>query len=641
MVWEDQRNGNSDIYAQRIDISGTVKWTVNGVAVCTADTTQFYPAVVSDGFGGSIIVWPDYRNAPGSDIYAQKLDKNGTPLWTADGIQVCGAAGDQSLTQITTDMAYGAIITWRDTRVGYAIYAQRVNGLGVVQWTTDGEAICTASGTHYEPQIVSDDSHGAIVTWRDGRGGSDTNIYAQRIDLDGLVQWTVDGEPVCTAAGPQENPQIVADGTGGAIIAWDDDRSLYADIYAQKIDQSGTVEWTADGVALCKAYYTQTDPYLCSDDAGGAIVTWRDLRETGNDSYAQRVERNGYRGFPAPDIEAIRDVPGDEGGVVNLSWYASRLDPWPNQLISHYTVWRAIDPVSVISVLDGEDLELSEAPRSLPFQAMSIVRRQSFAGQTFFWKLVTSVDAYYLDSYSEVVPTLFDSTETCTEYSYFQVIAHTDDPLVYWISAPDSGYSVDNLPPAQPQGLAGDPLFLPGGLLIFWNPNEEADLAHYTVYRGVDESFVPDENSRLGTPADTSLFDSEWGSYMLYFYKVTATDVHGNESLFALLRPEYITDVDSDAILLRNGLSQNVPNPFNPSTRIAYSVEEGGRLMLRIFDVSGRLVRVLANEWRTPGLYSEVWDGRDDAGHAVASGVYFYQVRIGAYSQTRRMVLIR
>jgi hypothetical protein len=88
-------------------------------------------------------------------------------------------------------------------------------------------------------------------------------------------------------------------------------------------------------------------------------------------------------------------------------------------------------------------------------------------------------------------------------------------------------------------------------------------------------------------------------------------------------------------------LDQNVPNPFNPVTQITFSVTKPGKVVLRIYDIAGRHLRALADGWREPGVYSEVWDGRDDAGKQLSSGVYFYRLDAGDFVATRTMVLLR
>lgn len=88
-------------------------------------------------------------------------------------------------------------------------------------------------------------------------------------------------------------------------------------------------------------------------------------------------------------------------------------------------------------------------------------------------------------------------------------------------------------------------------------------------------------------------------------------------------------------------LGQNAPNPFNPVTRIPFELVRGGRVALEVFDVAGRRVRAVVDGVLPAGLHEASWDGRDDAGREVASGVYFYRMRTQGNSETRRMVLLK
>jgi hypothetical protein len=88
-------------------------------------------------------------------------------------------------------------------------------------------------------------------------------------------------------------------------------------------------------------------------------------------------------------------------------------------------------------------------------------------------------------------------------------------------------------------------------------------------------------------------------------------------------------------------LEQNFPNPFNPATRIPFELTRGGRVALSVFDVAGHRVRALLDQELPAGLHEAAWDGRDDAGQAVASGVYLYRMQAGTRTETRRMVLLK
>jgi len=90
-------------------------------------------------------------------------------------------------------------------------------------------------------------------------------------------------------------------------------------------------------------------------------------------------------------------------------------------------------------------------------------------------------------------------------------------------------------------------------------------------------------------------------------------------------------------------LAQNAPNPFNPATTISYGVSEGNsvHVTLKVYNIRGTLVRTLVDEVREPGTYSVFWDGKDEKGRQVASGVFFYRMQAGDFVQTRKMVLLK
>lgn len=88
-------------------------------------------------------------------------------------------------------------------------------------------------------------------------------------------------------------------------------------------------------------------------------------------------------------------------------------------------------------------------------------------------------------------------------------------------------------------------------------------------------------------------------------------------------------------------LQQNYPNPFNPETTIEFQTEKNGEVVLQVFDLRGSIVRTLVHANRAPGHYSVSWDGNDAAGRRVASGNYFYRLRVGEFTSVRRMILLK
>jgi hypothetical protein len=171
-----------------------------------------------------------------------------------DGVQLGTAKDEPYAPMIMTNGAGGAIVTWYDSQIlvdSTSIYAQLVDASGAVQWTANASALCATSGYRVYPNIASDGAGGAIVAWFDYRSSAGWDIYAQRVNQSGTAQWVTDGDTLCSAAGDQEYPSIVSDGVGGAIVAWQDARNGNADIYALRIGPGGVP--TAVGAAPAPA----------------------------------------------------------------------------------------------------------------------------------------------------------------------------------------------------------------------------------------------------------------------------------------------------------------------------------------------------------------------------------------------------
>ena len=300
----------TDVYAQRVDSTGAPQWGTEGVAVCTAQCDQFAPRLVSDGAGGAIITWQDLRNSPlcaTNDIYAQRVTVNGATPWGTDGVPVCLAFADQTSPDITSDGAGGAIIAWTDYRDSYPnnhIYAQRISAQGAAVWAQDGVVVCPSNEQPEQrtPRICSDGAGGAIIIWTDNRPSNFLDdIFAGHLDSQGNRTWDPWGVPICVAITGQDSPDIVPDGVGGAIITWSDSRNDLPyepydhDIYAQHVNATGDSLWAWNGVPVCTAWNDQTLPRITSDGAGGAVITWQDHRTYVDDIYAQHVNVSGQR----------------------------------------------------------------------------------------------------------------------------------------------------------------------------------------------------------------------------------------------------------------------------------------------------------------------------------------------------------
>ncbi len=337
VVWRDARNDNYDIYAQRVSSKGDMLWTPNGIAVCDHEAPQSKLAIVSDLNGGAIIVWGDTRNG-NQDSYAQRIDENGKKLWNPNGVEVCTDVALQDDFTVIPDGDGGVIVVWEDWRTGNQdIYAQKISAEGKVIWKQNGISVYSGEGDQYDPAIISDGEGGFIVVWWD-ISTPDWNIFAQRIDSKGDKVWD-SPIPVCTAQGNQGGPTIVTDGNGGAFCVWSDYRNdlnffTRAQLYAQHIAADGTTLWQKDGIPICELIVNQQQANCVSDGKGGFIVVWWDDRDIFADIYAQRLNVKGKvlwnrEGVPVCTEGGVQQIPmlvSDGAGGAIAYWLDYRED---------------------------------------------------------------------------------------------------------------------------------------------------------------------------------------------------------------------------------------------------------------------------------------------------------------------------
>lgn len=505
IAWVDKRNGaNGDIYAQRMDPYGHPLWTINGVAICTEADTQSNLSILADGSGGAIIAWMDYRPSPGGapDIYAQRINASGTTLWTADGVMVCGGPGIQEFPSMAPFGSGGAFVMWFDDRSGshHDVYAGRVTPVGFVP-DGNGVAITNTPALDEDPEAIVSVSPGALITWIDRRNGN-FDIYGARFSNTGLLLDPL-GIAICTDISDQYYQAGIPDGSGGAIVAWMDVR-LEA-TWAQRINSAGVVQWAANGVAIGSPLGSVilSTPQIVTDGAGGAIIAWPHYDGANLNLYAQRVNGAGGKLW-APSEVAICTATGSQqfgamvsdgaGGAI-MAWNDSRANP----------------------------------------------------------------DIYAQRVGSGAVAWTTDGVPVCTN------IAGQNQSVVV-----SDGQ---------------------GGAITVWTDARSADPSDIYALR-------------IGSNGN----------------RVTGV---GNTPPAAL------------AVLPAE------PNPFQGTTRFEVNLEESSQINVHVYDVNGRLVRSMETPQLAAGPRSVTFDARDDRGHPLAAGVYFARVEAAHASRVEKLVVLK
>jgi hypothetical protein len=301
-------------------------WPTCGRA-CYGDHT---PTICSDGAGGVFAAW---SLACGVSVLRLGASLEPAPGWPDSGVAVVGCTVWNPYAGICPDASGGAYVVWQGYPSGPSdLHIQHVTASGSLAsgWSLDGLVLSpypTLPGFS-RPYfgnfcaVVPDGQGGALVSWTDKRA-DDGDVYVTRVTPEGTIAdgWPRYGVGAGIADGTQQWPLVVADGSGGALVAWQDERNDpdFA-IYMNHVGSPGglAAPATAAGVLVSAGPGLRLIPRLASDGAGGAFIAWVDYRAGNPDIYAAHVQGDGGG---ATVIELLSAEPDTDG--VHLEWKVS------------------------------------------------------------------------------------------------------------------------------------------------------------------------------------------------------------------------------------------------------------------------------------------------------------------------------
>lgn len=323
-----------------------------------------------------------------------------------------------------------------------------------------------------------------------------------------------------------------------------------------------------------------------------------------------------------PYISMVSDVGNDQGRQARLTWERSGYDAGGDTVdVTGYGVYRRQD-AHLEAMKKGSESTLRDG-------------RLSSAPLAQGWDYVGGVPARGDSIYQFVAPTLCDSTDDGICWSVFMVSAETADPLTYFDSDPDSGYSIDNLAPAPPPGLT-----MPSATALAWEEVPDADFDYYSVY-GSLQDHLDGTATLIGYTIDTG---KDITGHVYDYYHVTAADFSGNEGEESSVNNVFAAVPGlpgQDDIPTAFALKRNRPNPFSTTTVIAFDLPEDTNARITIYDTHGRLIKRLTDSSYEAGRHAVTWAGEDDRGNKAAPGVYFVRMETGAFEDMKKVMLLR
>jgi hypothetical protein len=288
IVWQDQRNDGFDVYAQRLNPSGDMLG-VNIMVNNQLTGDQKYPSLAFGPSGNFIVVWQDTRDG-NRDVYAQKFnflgDNQGSNFKVNDDL------GTKPQIEPQVDFSTKIVVVWEDERSDERdILAQLLD--------TDCQFINTnfkinddlTTSIQQRADVTSDDNGNFVVVWQDKREGN-YDIYAQRFDSSGNFldsNFKINDD---TGTSLQNFPKVTSDSLGTFVVVWQDKRNGDEDVYAQIYDGEGEKIGENFRVNDDSGDAYQGRPSIAMDQMGNFVVAWVDKRNQDKDIYAQRYDFN-------------------------------------------------------------------------------------------------------------------------------------------------------------------------------------------------------------------------------------------------------------------------------------------------------------------------------------------------------------
>jgi hypothetical protein len=252
------------------------------------------PAITGDGAGGVFAAARHIHNGD-KGIVLNHFSQRGAAL--AEDVQANTFLGYQSGPVISPDGQGGVFLIWEDGRSGdIDIYGQRISSGGIPAWAAAGVPIVTADGNQWSPVLAPDGAGGFFCAWIDDDMGMKWQLKVQRLDKDGRPLWGQAGLTVYPSDRRQSDLSMAADGKGGVILSWNEPRSGYLAVFAQRFATDGSRLWQEGGVPVAEDNWDQAAPIMAPDGKGGCLLAWKSRRS--DLTWAVSAQRLDSKGAP-------------------------------------------------------------------------------------------------------------------------------------------------------------------------------------------------------------------------------------------------------------------------------------------------------------------------------------------------------
>ena len=693
-TWTDNRSENNtyEVYAQKVSADGVISWNEDNVLVSgdvqpEFDRYRIDPRIITDYAGGAVIYW-DHNQLIGDigwscKLYAARLNEAGTQLWTEGGVQItaddaiqCNGVMNLDTTASVIDVVFNSAQTGSNS-----IRQQRVNfDNGSTLFETEHEIRAGLDGEIEDLRTISMSGDRVGLVWTDCRVRNYSYaIHYQILNAAGEFELPANGimmAPDSTVSGyiHQSAPALTSDGNGGFLAAFTS-RTDFDQIRLTKVDAAGDIACDPAGMLVSASPHDQQTSFICPDGAGGCYVAWLedDMSFTQN-VHIMHCSQNCTPlwqasllpiGSDTTDHEILGLIPSadccmlvcENGPPSGRTKHVARICAdgsvaWNRLLCDASLVQR--DMCVIEDGNGGAYFSWTDA-RSISYAALFVQHIDSEGNDLWLHngRRVVQEDAYQSKLAYSAEHGLYLVWEHNSYRSdiYAQKINEDGNPV--WdtngiILCAASSYQ------GHPQLLLNNM----GGFTCIW---EDSRYHYFDVY-GIDilpngsvsnSWWIDGEGNSISSAYNdqASPVLAPMGDYRLCVawidYRATGFLNYSREGKMG----SSLTDVYAQTILVGTAsgtndhhapvtyeyaLDQNYPNPFNPATTISFAIPCAGQTSLIVYDVLGRTVETLMNKQLAAGNYHVQWNAE-----ALPSGVYFYRLTSGNFTDVKKTVLLK
>lgn len=690
IVWQDQRvvQNREGLFAQKMSPTGAKLWAEDGVMIRADDVEPLTLRIDSDTNGGAYVIWTDSREgqSPHLDIYAQHLTADGSLGWGADAMPICTAINEQNSPLIKKSNEH-IFTVWEDARTGsIGISQQIIDSSNNIVLTEDGETVFYGlSGDAGKDGLLQihprPNQNDAIVIWDDTRGAvTGYRVFYQLINPDGTYALELNGRPVTIPTGyDQTHFDSATNSAGQTLIVWAEQRAVVeSKIFAQLIDTNGDYLWGDTGLELSPNYSEDQGIPKVSCYNDDFYIGWAEnFLVEGMFPYKQVHGQRISNGEKQWGEHGIR-ISGAENGAIDTEMEI-------HNVIGNHYIWNVYgEQRRVVRVNeDGEVVEGYSVEGNMV----------TSPGVTVYANDVGNIhndQLYYswIDDRDNGTKTIFtqgfelDGTFSWTEGLNTSLQDHDGEPNeadypdmaigdAVYVTWSESSVGGNHNIMAQKITFDGEKEFADGGAeiavnytlsqekpkiarvsndyyLVAWEQQDEDEIDLYMnllryngdrLYGSTGTPITQEIKSQVSVRI-APLGD---GKAILAW----ADGVSSGKTTILGVYTQYVdfssvSNDDNEVQVASNKLLQNYPNPFNPTTTISFSLEKDAKdVELAIYNLKGQKVKTLIKDSFTAGNYSFVWNGDNDDNKAVSSGVYFYKLKAGSQTATKKMVLMK